>query len=234
MTEPRDPAEPLTYDSDRLIREWRDRYTGRRTIAAQMLDDAEVLVRDAIVREREQERREAKIERERDLERRERAVERAEEMKDWTTDRLRRQLAEAESKIASMSPRMTQMREERETVEDGTVVRLLAPTVPIYGDRSEPRPWMLGELEDVIYRLRLGGGDEGTEVRFKRDAIEACIPFAEYALMPASPQPPPPAPRRPSVNPTVPDPDAPFIRDWRVRVGLLVAVLAVVAGLVIL
>ena len=180
-----DEIAALTYDSDRLIREWRERYTGRRTVAWQMLDEAERLVRDAIVREREQEYRAAKDERERDLERRERQVERAERLHQSREDRLRRELAEAKQKINALSPRQTLMREERETVEDGTVVRLLAPTVPSYGDKSSPRPWMLGELEDVVHRLRMGGADEGTEVRFKRDAIEACVPFAEFALTPA-------------------------------------------------
>lgn len=178
--------EPLTYDSDRLIRQWRERYTSRRTVAHQMLNDAEVLVRDAIAQEVKQERRQAKSEREWDLERRERAAEHAQRMHDSTVDRLRRQLSEAEAKIASMSPRMTLMREERETVEDGTVVRLLAPKVPSYGDKSEPRPWMLGEIEDVAHRLRMGGADDGTELRFKRDAIEACVPFAEFTLAPSS------------------------------------------------
>lgn len=183
--------DPLTYDSDRLIREWRDRYTNRRTISWQMLGDAEVLVRDAIIREREQERRQAKSEREWDLERRERRVEDAERLHEQRIDRLRRELAEARQKIDSLSPRQTLMREERETVDNGTVVRLLAPTVPSYGDKSAPRPWMLGELEDVIHRLRMGGADESVEVRFKRDAIEACVPFAEFALAPAGRSPSP-------------------------------------------
>ena len=181
-------VESLTYDSDRLIREWRDRYTGRRTIAWQMLSDAEVLVRDAIAREREQERRQAKTDREWDLERRERAAEHAEGLHEQRADRLRRKLAEAEAKIASLSPRQTLMREERETIEDGTIVRLLAPTVPSYGDKQSPRPWMLGEIEDVVHRLRMGGADESTELRFKREAIEACVPFAEFALSPAKRQ----------------------------------------------
>lgn len=178
-------SEPLTYDSDRLIREWRERYANRRTVTHQMLSDAEKLVRDAIARELEQECREAKTQREWDLERRERQVEHAEGMEGWKVDRLRRQLAEAEVKIASMSPRMTQMREERETVEEGTIIRLLAPTVPSYGDKTSARPWRMGELEDVIYRLHLGGAADDTEVRFKRDAIEACVPCPEFALAPA-------------------------------------------------
>ena len=159
----------LTYDSDRLIREWRERYTGRRTINRQMLDEAEILVRDAIVREREQETRQAKTEREHGQ---------------WQMGRLQVQLAEAKAKIESLSTRATLMREERETVETGTVVRLIAPTVPTYGDQSAPRPWMLVELEDVLLRLRMAGGADSTEVRFKRDAIEACVPFPEAALMP--------------------------------------------------
>lgn len=178
-------AERLTYDSDRLIREWRERFTSRRTVAHEMLEQAEVLVRDAIALEVATVRREAKTEREYDLERREREVEWSEQRRAHTEDRLRRQLAEAEAKIASMSPRATLMREERETVEDGTVVRLLAPTVPSYGDKNSPRPWMLGEIEDVVHRLRMGGGDDSTELRFKRDAIEACVPFAEFTLVPA-------------------------------------------------
>lgn len=198
-------TEPLTYESDRLIREWRERYAGRRTVAREMLDQAEVLVRDAIARELEQQRRDAKSEREWELERRERAVEYAEGSKDWHVDSLRRRLAEAEAKIASMSPRMTLMREERETVEDGTIVRLLAPTVPSYGDKNSPRPWMLGEIEDVVHRLRMGGAEDTTELRFKRDAIEACVPFAEFALAPSSSRvealPEPSAARRLQVNP---------------------------------
>lgn len=180
-------SERLTYDSDRLIRDWRDRYAGRRTIAWQMLTDAEALVRDAIARELEQVQRQARTDREWELERRERAVERAGRERDWQVDRLRRELAEAREKIASLSPRQTLMREERETVEDGTVVRILAPTVPSYGDKSSPRPWMLGELEDVAYRLRAGGAQDDTEVRFKRDAVEACVPFPESALTAPAP-----------------------------------------------
>lgn len=220
-----DATEPLTYDSDRLIRQWRERYTARRTIAHQMLNDAEVLVRDAISRELEQQRRESKTQREYELERRERQVEHAEGAQQWQIDRLQRQLAEAKEKIASLSPRVTQMREERETVEDGTVVRLMAPTVPSYGDNTAPRPWMLGELEDVIYRLRLSGGGEDTEVRFKRDAIEACVPFPEFALTP---------PAREAV--AVPD-SVPPSRLRRVGLmaglGLLLVVLALL-GLVLL
>jgi hypothetical protein len=192
----------LTYDSDRLIREWRERYTGRRTIAAQMLDEAEVLVRDAIAREREQERREAKTAREYDLERRERTVEHAEQLHQQRIDRLTAQLTEAKAKVDELSSRRTLMREERETVEQGTVVRLLAPTEPLSwtNDKTSVRPWMLAELEDVTCRLRMAGGEDGTEVRFKRDAIEACVPFAEFALTPATPTPA----RRP--EPNLPDP----------------------------
>lgn len=216
-------SEPLTYESDRLIREWRERYAGRRTIAAEMLDQAEVLVRDAVALELATVRREAKTEREYDLERRERQVEFAEGLKTSTEDRLRRQLAEAEQKLMQLSPRQTLMREERETVEDGTVVRLLAPTVPSYGDKDSPRPWMLGEIEDVVHRLRMGGAEDGTELRFKRDAIEACVPFAEFALAPASR--------------TLPGRVAPaantVVSGWRAPVKPLVLV-AVVAALVAL
>ena len=210
--------EPLTYDSDRLIREWRDRYTGRRTIAAQMLDEAEVLVRDATAREREQERQHFKTEREWDLERRERRVEHAEGLAAQREDRLRRQLVEAQAKIESLSARTTLMRESRETVEDGTVVRLLAPTVPSYGDRNDPRPWMLGELEDVTHRLRMGGADESTEVRFKRDAIEACVPFAEFAL-PPSKAPEAPAPASPRSS----RPPLPVVARWTIAAGIVLA-----------
>jgi YD repeat-containing protein len=222
-------VERLTYDSDRLIREWRDRYAGRRTVAWQMLADAEVLVRDAIAREREQERRQATTEHAWELERRERAVELAEGWHEQQLDRLRRELAEARLKIDSMSPRQTLMREERETVEDGTVVRLLAPTVPSYGDKSSPRPWMLGELEDVAHRLRMGGADEGTEVRFKRDAIEACVPFAEFALVPA----------RPLQNPLLPGQVVSDSGWWlpidrRLVFAALLIVLSVIVGVVLL
>lgn len=215
--------QPLTYDSDRLIRQWRDRYTGRRTVAREMLEDAEVLVRDAIAREREQERREAKTQREWDLERRERQVEYAEARHEQQLDRLRRELAEAREKIDRLQTRHTLMREERETVEHGTVVRLLAPMVPTYGDGSAPRPWLLGELEDVTHRLRIGGADDGTEVRFKRDAIEACVPFAEFALVQATP----------SVSAMSSTPTR-WRPDPRLTVGLVLAVLAVLLGLVVL
>lgn len=215
----------LTYASERLIREWRDRYTGRRTVAWQMLHDAEVLVRDAIVREREQEQRQAKTEREWELERRERRVENAERLHEQQLDRLRLKLAEAEAKVESLSTRRTLMREERETVEQGTVVRLLAPTEPLSWttDKSQVRPWMLGELEDVLHRLRMGGGDEGTEVRFKRDAIEACIPFAEFALV----QPPP---RKETVSTESATSKRP---EWPVIVGLVAIVAFVVLMLAV-
>lgn len=221
----------LTYQSDRLIREWRERFAGRRTVAHEMLEQAEVLVRDAVARELATVQRETKTQRERDLERRERAVELAEGSKDWQTDRLRRQLAEAEAKIASMSPRMTLMREERETVEDGTIVRLLAPTVPSYGDKSEPRPWMLGEIEDVVHRLRMGGAEDDTELRFKRDAIEACVPFAEFALAPSSRNSVEPAASREARLSSL----HPSVRfDVRLLVGLLLVLLSVIVGSVVL
>ena len=112
-------------------------------------------------------------------------------------------------------------------VEDGTVVRLLAPTVAGYGDTNRVRPWMLGELEDVMHRLRMGGADEGTEVRFKRDAIEACIPFAEFALVPAKPDRPAPGP-----NPVVPS--RALALDWRLVAGLILLVSATLLGVVVL
>ena len=220
-------TEPLTYDSDRLIREWRDRYAGLRTVAREMLEQAEILVRDAIARELEQTRSEAKTAREYDLERREKAVEYAEGRQQWRIDRLAAQLAEAQAKVDELSTRRTLMREERETVEDGTVVRLLAPTVAGYGDTNRVRPWMPCELEDVMHRLRMGGADEGTEVRFKRDAIEACIPFAEFALVPAKPDRPAPGP-----NPVVPS--RALALDWRLVAGLILLVSAALLGVVVL
>lgn len=223
-------SEPLTYESDQLIHEWRERFTGRRTVAHEMLEQAEVLVREAVARELALTRHQAKTEREWELERRERAVELAERGKDWQVDRLRRELAEAEAKVASMSPRMTLMREERETVEDGTVVRLLAPTVPSWGDKEAPRPWMLGELEDVIHRLRMGGADEGVEVRFKRDAIEACVPFAEFALAPASRS----RPQREAPESGSAVAARRVTLDRRLIVGVLLVVLSIVVGSVIL
>ena len=223
-------TEPLTYESDRLIAQWRERFTGRRTIAHEMLEQAEVLVREAVARELSITRHQAKTEREWDLERRERQVEHGERLHVSQVDRLRRQLAEAEQKLMQLSPRQTLMREERETVEDGTVVRLLAPTVPSYGDKTEPRPWMLGEIEDVVHRLRMGGAEDGTELRFKRDAIEACVPFAEFALAPSSRvtvESTAKAERAPRVHPSV-------LFDVRLLVGLLIVVLSIVVGAVVL
>lgn len=206
MTRP-ETVEALTYDSDRLIREWRDRYTNRRTVSHQMLNDAEALVRDAITRERELEIREAKSQREFALERRERAVEMAEKRGEWEKDRLRREVAELQAKVENLSSRRTLMREERETVEQGTVVRLLAPTEPLSWspDNNQVRPWMLGEIEEVAHRLRIGGATDSTELRFERDAIEACVPFAEFAL----PTPPQATPAQ------TPDPTRPWSRWWR-------------------
>lgn len=226
-------TEPLTYESDRLIAEWRERFTGRRTVAHEMLKQAEVLVRDAIAREVEQQQRQAKIERDWDLERRERAAEYAQRMHDSQVDRLRRQVAEAEAKIASMSPRMTLMREERETVEEGTVVRLLAPKVPSYGDKDSPRPWMLGEIEDVVHRLRMGGAEDDTELRFKRDAIEACVPFAEFALAPSSSRALPER-TRPAANPVVPDGGISFATALQIAAGVVLVLVVLLVKLVIL
>lgn len=216
----------LTYDSDRLIREWRDRYTDRRTVAREMLDQAEILVREAVVRERELERREAKTSHEYELERREKRLEYAEGMHEQRVDRLKLQLAEAKAQIASLSPRQTLMREERETVEDGTIVRILAPTTPSYGENTAVRPWMLGELEDVAQRLRMAGGDEKTEVRFKRDAVESCVPFPEFALTPAArPAPTTKSPIRLESRPTLSRP--------LVLALIVAAVLALVLGVVL-
>lgn len=217
----------LTYDSDRLIREWRERYTDRRTVAREMLDQAELLVRDAVVLELQQQARAARDHREMDLERRERQLEETNRRHEQRVDRLQRELAEAKERIASMSPRQTLMREERETIEDGTIVRIQAPTVPSYGDGTAVRPWMLGEIEEVAQRLRMAGGDDQTEVRFKKDAVESCVPFPEFVLTPAS---------RPV--PALPDPGRDPGRElrWspRTRAGLLaLALVVLVAALVV-
>lgn len=221
----------LTYDSERLIGEWRDRYTNRRTVERQMLNEAELLVRDAVVRELEQ------LERDRahDRERRAYQAERAVEIADAARDRAEARADRVATQLAEYRARHVALREEREAVTDGTVVKIAAPEVPYSGydytspDRTVPR-WTLEDLESATHRLRMAGAGDDAVVGFEREHIRVAVPFPEFALTPAK-----------RLEPRVTYVEAPAAEPWwaRLRVGRLAGAAAVllillVVGLVVL
>lgn len=189
--------------------EWRERYANRRTVSWQMLNEAARLVeasqryhaRLAQAEIARVEDRLAALEEQHASE-----LERAEQRLEQQRNRAER----AEAAEQAYRKQQTNLREERETVDDGVQVRIEAPRIPGYGDRTHPRPWTLGELETMMYRLRAGGATDDTEVRFKHEHAEACIPFPEMVLEPTRE-----VARRP--EPRLPDPGRRPSPSWPLR-----------------
>ena len=67
------------------------------------------------------------------------------------------------------------------------------------------RKWRVGELESVLFDVRLAGGDDRTELDFRRDRAVAAVPYPEAVAVDrraaAAPPPAPPEPwwRKPSL-----------------------------------
>lgn len=164
------------------LQQIRGRYDGRRTVQRDMLDDALRLV-DAEVRLRaEQLAGDALISAARH------ATELAtiRDQHDRQVNRLQERADRAEGRVRELEEMRTNLRESQETLDDGVLVKIAAPRGAKW-DGSEgnyPRPWTLGELDTVAYRLRLGGATDDTEVRFKHDHTEATIPFPELVIDP--------------------------------------------------
>jgi hypothetical protein len=154
----------------------RDRFTDRRTVPRQLLDDALGLV-DTTVAEL-QTRHEAQLAE-------------VERQHDRVLGRLEVRASRAEDRVRELEAMRTNLRETRETVDDGVLVKIAAPRTSSHGE-GYPRPWTIAELDAVLYRLRLGGGTDDTEVRIGHRETEATIPFPELVLDP-------PAKREPEV-----------------------------------
>lgn len=158
----------IEYHRQRLER-LRDEYTNRRSVPRQLLDQATGLVESSWLEL--QARHEAQLAE-------------ADRQHEAQAARLEARATRAEDRVRQLEAMRTNLREERETVDDGVLVKITAPRTTTWrGDDSDiPRPWTLGELEAVAYRLRLGGGTDDTEVRIKRDHTEATIPYPELVL----------------------------------------------------
>lgn len=176
----------IRYDNESpadALERWRRQFTDRRTIPAQMLDEAHALVLAAISEQAAEHRGQLEMLEEQHARELERAGQRE--------TRLRERAERAEAAEKAYRTQQTNLREQRETVDDGVQVRISAPTFRSYGDRDMVRPWTLGELDQVLYRLRSAGAGDDTEVRFARERVEACVPFPEMVLdhRPAAPPP---------------------------------------------
>lgn len=162
------------------------RYSDRRTVANQLLEEVVQLV-DLIATD-ERSRHEAQLAE-------------AERQHSIQLARVEDRLARATDDVQRLERARTNLRETRETIDDGVLVKILAPRAATWEGKESniPRPWTLGELETLMYRMRLGGGTDHTEVRFKHDHTEATIPFPELVLEAPTPKTPDP-PERPAVR----------------------------------
>ena len=157
-----------SYHQERLER-LRDEYGNRRTVTRQMLDQAVRLVESTTLELQA---------------RHEMQLAEADRQHQWQLDRVERRATVAEDRVRQLEAMRTNLRESREAIEEGVLVKITSPrAVNWRGEESEmSRPWTLAELETVVYRLRVGGGTDDTEVRIKRDHTEATIPYPELVL----------------------------------------------------
>lgn len=205
----------MSYDTYRdRLEKMRAQYRDRRSVAAQLLDDAVRLVDTTVAM--------AQVELDVQLAARDARLAEAERQHQIQLARAEDRATRAEDRVRALEAMRTNVRESRETIDDGVLVRISAPKVVGRNDEESPwsRPWTLGELETVAYRLRLGGAVDDTEVRIKHDHTEATVPYPELVL-----DAPPAKPR--------PLPEVPAVPFWRRQV-LLPAVVAVAMVLVFL
>ena len=103
--------------------------------------------------------------------------------------RTARDLEVANNKLSGRPPR------EIEIGDNGNMVRFPAPL----SEHGHQRKWTLGELESIIYDLRLAGADDRTVVDVQRSFTQALVPFPEAvttarSALPAMPESSAPAP----------------------------------------
>lgn len=163
------------------LAEFRERFANRRTVPYEMFQFAERLVRASTEYHARQARDAAAA-----------ADERAQVVIDAANAehaRLLEQVRRLEADAAEWRTRyqdykrdQTNLRESRETIDDGTLVKINAPRISSWGDKTIPRPWTLEELEMLTHRMRMAGGDDQLEVRFKHEHVEATVPIPEFAF----------------------------------------------------
>lgn len=154
----------------KTIAEFREHFFNRRTVPYEMFRVAEMLVETGLA-EREQVH----------------ATKMASLQQSLDHERTMRKHAEDEA--ARITAHNTNLREEQENLDDGTLVKVMQPR--LVGHRLSdgstigsdiPRPWQLHEVEALVYRLRVCGGSDSTEVRFKHGHAEATVPYPEMSL----------------------------------------------------
>lgn len=166
----------VSYHQQRLER-LRDEYTNRRSVPRSLLDRAVQIVESSWLELQA---------------RHEMQLAEADRQHAAQVARLEARATRAEDRVRELEAMRTNLRESRETIDDGVLVKITAPRTATWrGETSDiPRPWTLGELETVAYRLRLGGGTDDTEVRIKHQHTEATIPYPELVMdAPAKPEP---------------------------------------------
>lgn len=151
------------------LEQLRNRYSDRRTITAQFVGETLDLFEAAVTDlQTEHVARMAEAERQHGIH-----LARSED-----------RTARAEKRVGDLEAARLAIRQSHETIDAGVLVKITAPRGHYSsGEESKyARPWTLAELEDIAYRLRLGGGVDETEVRFQHDHTEATIPFPELVL----------------------------------------------------
>lgn len=196
-------SRPLTHRQ--RLADLRARYVDRRTVARQLLDEALALADSTVIElQAGHEAQVAEVERQHQLQT---------AQFEARLGRVEYRAQQAEERVRVLEAARTNLRESRETIAEGVLVKIKSPrTYNNRTDEEEPfgRPWTLGELEAVCYRFRLGGGTDDTEVRNKRDHTEATIPYPEMALS---------APEKPAPVAT----EQPRARWWKRRAAVATA-----------
>lgn len=174
-------SRPLTHRQ--RLADLRARYADRRTVARQLLDEALALVDSTVI----------ELQAAHDAQLTELARQHGAQLAQ-AENRLREvegRATRAQDRVRELEAMRTNLRESRETIDDGVLVKFPNPrTYMRSGDEAKwGRPWVLSELETLCFRLRVGGATDDTEVRTKSDHTEATIPFPEMALTAPEPKP---------------------------------------------
>lgn len=158
-------TEDVFFES--TLARWRDKYTNRRTVPWEMLDEAESIIRSEMSRER----RVAKVEANQEVMRLEAKCAHFEEMaeiRQGTIDTMRRTIEMQDKRLQEGAF----LHEERQRQEDDVVVRIT----------NGFKGWTVADLEEIAYRMRAGGADDKTKVKIDDHTVSCALIFPDLAL----------------------------------------------------
>ncbi len=146
---------------EQRLADWRASYTDRRTIPRQMVDEADLLIRTAV--------RAAQYASTVALEQQRVAHQEEVTRLERSLDLARRTAAEAHrirTEHEALVAEKVRLREEREQDGEEVTVKM---TRTLGG-------WVLGDLEEIAYRLRCGGAVDDTALEWRQHTISANVP----------------------------------------------------------